>query len=113
MNGDYNIICHAMSCMCSSKVHLEVYASLDCPMRELSEVQTALKAHTSGGGCDLHWITKYTKEDKVELKRCRIECASKEEAVGLAEELRHIPQVEMVSLVEAPKESVDYTCSIL
>ena len=101
----------------SCPVILEVYATIDCRQGDLNAVETSLRDYLSKNKgpdhCTDSEVTKYTAQEKVELKRCEVKCDSREDAERLAEEFKCHPKVEMVNIVQPPKEAVDSVCSIL
>ena len=97
----------------SSAYHVEIYTQRECPSRELAHVLDTLKGHLTEGHFTVNDINRFTKDEKTELKRCAVQCGSLEEAVKLAEKLRHMEKIESVFIVEPRQEGVDATCTIL
>ena len=94
-----------------------MYATIDCQLRDLNDVEKSLRDYLPEDKRSDHYtdneVTKYTAEEKVELKRCEVKCDSREDAERLAKEFKRHPKVEMVNIVQPPKEAVDSICSIL
>ena len=101
----------------SCPVTLEVYTTIDCQQIDLNDVEKSLREYLPEDKRSDHYtdndVTKYTAKEKVELKRCEVKCDSKEDAERLAKEFKRHPKVEMVNIVQPPKESFDTVCSIL